>query len=129
MELREPCLVSWRQKNPLGSGKNCSNLSNLPSQAVEEAIKTLAEERKLIMLGGKNAQALLYSAKGWSRLMDRVKQITGDYHRHFSLRVGIPKEELRSKLKTPAPTFTSPEATCAGRYTSGRRQNGTPYLA
>ncbi|MFC2017940.1 selenocysteine-specific translation elongation factor, partial [Chloroflexota bacterium] len=91
-------------KEPLDI-KELLNRSNLPSQGVNEAVKSLAAEKKLVMLGEKESQALVFSAKGWGRLTDRVKKIVGDYHRQFPLRIGIPKEELRSKLKTPAPNF------------------------
>ena len=79
----------------------------MPLQSVNEAVDSLAEQKKLVVLGDKDSKVLVFSAKGWGRLADRVKKIVGDYHRQFPLRIGIPKEELRSKLKIPAPNFPS----------------------
>ena len=85
--------------------KELSNRSNLSSFEVNEAVKSLTLQNKLVMLGEKSSQSLLFSAEGWSRLADKVKRITGEYHQRFPLRHGIPKEELRSKLRTPTHIF------------------------
>ena len=80
------------------------------------------------MLGEKSSQSLLFSAKGWSRLADKVKQITGEYHQRFPLRMVYLREELRSKLKTPAPNLhRCPAAACAEGYSGGRRENGASH--
>jgi selenocysteine-specific elongation factor len=97
-------LAILEAKEPLEI-KELLNRSNLPLIEVNEAVRSLDSQKKLVMLGEKGSQALLFSAKGWSRLVDKAKQITGDYHRRFPLRHGIPKEELRSKLSISAQTF------------------------
>ena len=85
--------------------KELLNRSNLSSSEVNEGVKSLSLQNKLVMLGEKSSQSLLFSAKGWSRLEDKARQTTGEYHQRHPLRHGIPKEELRSKLKIPAPVF------------------------
>jgi len=81
--------------------------SGLPPAEAEGAVKSLSSEGKLVMLGDRTPHALLFSAKGWQRLADRLKQVAERYHRRFPLRRGIPKEELRSKLKIPTYSFAS----------------------
>jgi len=94
LEAREPIEI-----------KELLNRSNLSSAEVNEAVKSLAAQNKLVMLGEKGSQSLLFSAKGWSRLEDKTRQTAGEYHQQHPLRHGIPKEELRSKLKLPSHIF------------------------
>jgi len=101
----ETLLAILQVKEPVEM-KELSNRSNMSSFEVNEAVKSLALQKKLVMLGEKGPQSLLFSSKGWNRLKDRVEQIAGDYHRRFPLKQGIPKEELRSRLKLPSAVFT-----------------------
>jgi selenocysteine-specific elongation factor len=81
--------------------------SGLSKEEVQNTIESLAAEGMLIKLGVKTPHSLLFSAKGWERLINKLKQVTESYHKQFPLRRGMPKEELRSKLKIPAPAFSS----------------------
>jgi len=58
-----------------------------------------------VTLGDKGQHTLLFSAAGWQRLANSVSQALTTYHRQFPLRSGMPKEELRSKLKVSAGSF------------------------
>ena len=77
-------------------------LSNLPRSEVEEAVKALAAQGKVIILGD---MGLLFSAQGWEKLARQAKQAVQSYHQQFPLRHGLPREELRGKLKVPAKFF------------------------
>jgi selenocysteine-specific elongation factor len=94
LEAKEPVALEelWHQ-------------SGLPKHEAEEAVKSLASEGKLVLLGDKGPQTTLFSVTGWHRLIDKARQIVGDYHRRFPLRRGLPKEELRSRLGVSPQSF------------------------
>ncbi len=80
--------------------------SNLLKQAgmdaadAAAAFQELETEQKIIRLD----QQIL-SRVGWQRNLNRMIDILTAYHRESPLRVGIPREELRSRLKLPAVVF------------------------
>jgi selenocysteine-specific elongation factor len=63
----------------------------------------LVAEGQLILLEGGAA----FSRPGWQKLADRLEDLLTGYHREYPLRPGIPREELRSRLKLPANTFNA----------------------
>ncbi|TEU03963.1 MAG: selenocysteine-specific translation elongation factor [Dehalococcoidia bacterium] len=77
-------------------------LCNLSRGEAEEAIRSLAAQKKVIVLGD---MMLLFSAQGWEKLAKQAKLAVQRYHQRFPLRHGPPKEELRGKLKTPTKFF------------------------
>jgi selenocysteine-specific elongation factor len=101
----EAVLAIVEAKEPLEI-KELLNRSNMSPSEVNEAIKSLTSQNRMVMLGENIAQSVLFSAGGWNRLEEKVKQTTGEYHKRHPLRHGMPKEELRSKLKITAPVFT-----------------------
>jgi len=80
--------------------------SNLPRDDARQALEGLAASGQVLALDAPpdesrpitNSQSLI-SAGGWSALMDRTTQLVGDYHRQYPLRAGMPKEELKSRLR------------------------------
>ena len=97
-------LAVVESREPVAKGELLRR-SNLPAAEAEAAIAVLASENRLVVLGDRGPQALMFSATGWSRLVDKVKLAVGEHHRRFPLRRGLPKEELRSKLGIPAKSF------------------------
>jgi selenocysteine-specific elongation factor len=84
--------------------------SGLPVSAATEAIEELVAEEKIIMLGQGDSEAasslpfslsplLLISAGGWAALRDKLTTALRGYHRRYPLRMGMPREELRSRLR------------------------------
>jgi selenocysteine-specific elongation factor len=47
----------------------------------------------------------LVTAKGWQTLTEKLTTAVRGYHRRFPLRSGMPREELRSRLKLDAPAL------------------------
>ena len=70
-----------------------------------QAVEALVSQKRVMMLGDRGPHTLLFSAAGWQRLSGSVSQSLAAYHRQFPLRSGMPKEELRSKLKASAGSF------------------------
>ncbi|MDY6912132.1 MAG: selenocysteine-specific translation elongation factor [Chloroflexota bacterium] len=73
----------------------------------KKAIETLISENRVVRLGSPGPRALLFSISGWNRLVNEVQKTTKTYHAQFPLRLGMPKEELRSRLKIPSQHFSS----------------------
>ena len=85
--------------------------ARLGSADAQEAIDELFAEEQLIALddGEKNdrSNTLVIAAAQWTALSERTLQIVKDYHENFPLRRGIPREELKSRLKIDAKLFTA----------------------
>ncbi|MCB9418397.1 MAG: selenocysteine-specific translation elongation factor [Ardenticatenaceae bacterium] len=47
----------------------------------------------------------ILSQTGWQRSLNRATDLLAVYHRESPLRLGIPREELRSRMKLPATVF------------------------
>jgi selenocysteine-specific elongation factor len=73
--------------------------SNLAPELAQSAVETLLQQGRVVSVGeGKNL--LLYTDTGWKQLADNILSMVKDYHRKFPLRLGIPKAEINSKIKT-----------------------------
>lgn len=81
--------------------------SSLSQSETQQAIQSLVSENRMVVLGEKGAGVLLFSSMGWQRLRDEATQAVAGYHRRFPLRPGMPKEELKSKLRVPSGSFTA----------------------
>ncbi len=79
--------------------------SSLSQSETRQAVQSLVAENRVIVLGDKGSGALLFSAAGWQLLKAAAKQAVEGFHRRFPLRPGIPKEELKSKMKIPPGSF------------------------
>jgi selenocysteine-specific elongation factor len=77
--------------------------AGLDRETAEAAWQTLVDEEALTLLESGAA----YSRPGWQRLADRLAEVLTAYHRDYPLRAGIPREELRSRLKLPGQTFNA----------------------
>ncbi len=76
--------------------------SSLSSAEAETLLNTLTSEGRVVVVGDKGPKALVFSAGGWNRLVEQVQQAVGEHHRRFPLRPGLPKEEIKSRLKISA---------------------------
>jgi selenocysteine-specific elongation factor len=87
--------------------------ASLPQAAIEQAISDLQNESLLVSLedGQANLSAdsdKLVAAKGyWQQLASQVLQAVESYHQIFPLRRGMPREELKSRLKITARLFNA----------------------
>lgn len=76
-----------------------SRLGMSVAQATE-LVSQLVTERRLVASG-----SLLFSAAGWSALVDRALREVQAHHERYPLRLGVAREELRSRLRLPAQAF------------------------
>lgn len=96
-------LSTLEQKQPIELGELLTRC-NLPMEEAEAALEALTSDKQVVSLGGTASRTLLMSAQGWEQL---VKQTVQNYHSRFPLRQGMPKEELRNRLKIPPQPFLS----------------------
>jgi selenocysteine-specific elongation factor len=76
--------------------------SNLGEQAAQEAVDELFASGQLVDLDGRTSpkpDSLVISERTWQNLSQEAVEIVAKYHQSFPLRWGMPKEELRSRLK------------------------------
>ncbi|HBY93774.1 MAG TPA: hypothetical protein DEP84_07350, partial [Chloroflexi bacterium] len=74
-----------------------------PSESAEAALAQLLEEGRARRL----ADGSLLSATGWTRLTTEMATALADYHREFPLRLGMPREELASRLNLKPKPFAA----------------------
>lgn len=85
--------------------------SRLEAAQAEVALKELLESAQLIPLeqGAPTAASdlLVIALPHWNDLENRTLQMLAGYHKNFPLRRGIPREELKSKLKLQPRVFNA----------------------
>lgn len=74
-----------------------------PSDTADAALARLFEEGCVRRL----ADGSLLSAAGWTRLTTEMTTALADYHRQFPLRLGMPREELASRLNLKPKPFAA----------------------
>ncbi len=99
------------------SAKEVMARSGLESEAAVSAMNELLANGTLVNLDGGEwrTDSLVMPASRWDALQDKTLQIVGEYHKAFPLRKGIPREELKSKLKLAPRVFNAGLALIANR--------------
>jgi selenocysteine-specific elongation factor len=95
----------------IASIKDIVRQSRLEDSNAESALKELLETGQLVVLeDGEQtitSDLLVAAIPHWNTLRDKAMQLVESYHKDFPLRRGIPREELKSKLKL-APRIFNP---------------------
>lgn len=85
--------------------------SRLEAEAAESALQELLRNGQLVMLETDNptmkSDALAAALPYWNALQERLLQIVASHHTQFPLRRGIPREELKSKVKLTPKIFNA----------------------
>ncbi len=85
-----------------GTVKALVQKSRLDKEMALEALRQLLEENRLILLdaGPLNLQAeqMVIAEPRWSALLQKAQSTVAAFHERYPLRVGISKEELKSRL-------------------------------
>jgi len=87
----------------IASPKEIMARSRLEKASATEAMSKLLENGKIIKIDDELFAALPH----WNDLHDKTLQIVESYHKYFPLRRGIPREELKSRLRLSARIFNS----------------------
>ncbi|MFZ5902249.1 MAG: selenocysteine-specific translation elongation factor [Chloroflexota bacterium] len=83
--------------------------SRLEAEAAESALEELLGNGQMIHLDGRQrtADSLVMTAAHWQSLESKTLQIVGEYHKLYPLRRGVPREELKSRLKLQPRVFNA----------------------
>ncbi len=83
--------------------------SRLEAESAQAAVDELLADSRLINLDGGRwtVDSLVIPAPHWIALSDKVQQMVAAYHKNFPLRRGIPREELKSKIKLSPRVFNA----------------------
>ena len=83
--------------------KEVVSRSRLEAEPAAQALQEILENGQLLQLedGGLTitSDLLVIAAPHWNALQDKALQIVQAYHKNYPLRRGIPREELKSRLK------------------------------
>jgi selenocysteine-specific elongation factor len=102
LELGSPeelLMQALRRAEPTTVGELVKR-SGLGNDAGSELVMQLVKHGEIVRLNQH-----LVSASGWDQLRDRLIDIVAQHHVEFPLRLGISREELRSRLRLPPPVF------------------------
>jgi selenocysteine-specific elongation factor len=101
--------------------KDIVTRSRLEASNAEGALQELLITNSLITLeeGTQNitSDQLVIALPHWNALREKTLQIVDAYHKNFSLRRGIPREELKSRLKLSPREFNALITTLVTRQT------------
>ncbi|HID53179.1 MAG TPA: selenocysteine-specific translation elongation factor, partial [Anaerolineae bacterium] len=95
----ELLLQTLRRIEPANEN-NLMQTSGLDRDTAVTALAQLESEKQIIRLDQQ-----LISAVRWQQLADQTDQILAACHREYPLRLGLPREELRSRLRLKANVF------------------------
>ncbi len=114
----------------LASLREITVLSRLEEGAASEGLQELVGQGRLLLLeaGSLSPQADLLAAPSffWDALVTRALDVLTAYHKSFPLRQGIPREELKSRLKLDSRGF---QALLRDLESSGRIRSQAALLA
>ena len=77
--------------------------ADVSTEELSAAVEALVEEKRIVTLG-ENSAALM-SAEGFAALGERARAVLDGYYREYPLRRGVPREELRSRLRLQERVF------------------------
>jgi len=91
--------------------KEVVNRSRLESESASQALQGLLENGQLLQLEDGNltvtSDLLVIAAPHWTVLHDKAIQMVQAYYKNYPLRRGMPREELKSKLKLQPRVFNA----------------------
>jgi selenocysteine-specific elongation factor len=95
----------------IASIKDIVRQSRLENTNAESALRELLETGQLIALengvSAVTSDLLVAALHHWSILRDKTMQLVESHHKDYPLRRGIPREELKSRLKLSPRTFNA----------------------
>ena len=79
--------------------------SRIEPEIAKDALKELLGSGRLIALEDNATDQLMIAEPHWNDLQIKVQKLVDDYHNQFPLRRGMPREELKSRLKLSPRVF------------------------
>jgi selenocysteine-specific elongation factor len=81
-----------------------ARMLNMPEEQIAETTMQLVNEGLAVRISAE--PPLFISSEAWSRLRSEASDALASFHRQYPLRRGMPREELRNRLKLKATVFT-----------------------
>ena len=81
-----------------------ARMTALPEEVIREASSGLIADGTLVLVG-EDGPSLLYARTRWESLTATVTGNLAAHHKQFPLRRGVPREELRSRLRVAPEVF------------------------
>lgn len=92
----------------IASIKEMISKSRLEAKAAASALEELLKNGQLIALEDSvKPETLMVATSQWNGLQTNIQALVEGYHRQYPLRRGIPREELKSKLKFVPKVFNA----------------------
>ncbi len=98
-------LLATIQKNEPTDLESLLSQINITPTEMEAVAQELISQKKVFPLTGKGPKTVVITAAGLHKKELLAIEATRSYHRQFPLRRGIPREELRSRLKLAPAVF------------------------
>ncbi len=101
----EEILLQILESPPPREVKELIGKSGLPQETAQEVLGNLREEGRILVLGSAadkgriKPQAHVTTPRAWQRLAGEVTALLSAYHEQYPARVGMPREEVKSRLK------------------------------
>jgi selenocysteine-specific elongation factor len=113
---REAVLIAVAASEPVTMRSLADGL-DLAEAEVRATVEAAIAAGELLALeaGSLGDSTLLLTAEGFAAVRERMRDILSEYHRQFPLRRGMPREELRSRLRLDYRAFDQLAALWAGR--------------
>ncbi len=89
----------------IADGEALARRSGLPLEGVRENIRILQSRGVARSLPGTEVSPLWIAESRWEQVTSQARRLLEDYHRAFPLRVGMPREEFKSRLRLPEGWF------------------------
>jgi len=81
--------------------------SRLEAETAKDALKELLANGHLVALEDDATNQLIIAEPHWNDLQIKVQKLVNDHHLQFPLRRGMPREELKSRLKLSPRVFNA----------------------
>jgi selenocysteine-specific elongation factor len=110
----EILLQTLRNKEPVEATFLVES-SGISTSDAEHALERLRSRQRIEAFG--SGKRYLISSEGWHALLDRISKLLAEYHSNYPLRAGMPREELKSRLRMDSRPFaeTIKQASACGR--------------
>ena len=110
----EILLQALRKQEPIEAAV-LGESSGISTPDAEQALERLLSCRRVEVLG--SGKRYLISSEGWQALLERISKLVTEYHCNYPLRAGMPREELKSRLRMDSHPFdeTIEQASACGR--------------
>ena len=106
----EDLLLQASSRLGIALGKDLFPQSGLSEVQYQQSLKALVENGKLVSLSKPSAAVqdqIIISQQQWEKDKRQVTDLLQEYHHRFPLRRGMPREEIKSRMKKTARMFNA----------------------